>query len=162
MNEHEQTMPASEPVESAEPGATERNTYDYFPLDVRDDIRLLADEHELVLNLATGQITLVDWEQRRFVTEATFTNEECRVLHTLLEAWPHYVPYARVLQAMHPHELPHHAVQQVETARREGTMDALLHPVRTLLLNCQERMNRFGIEIVALYEHGYLLIALDE
>ena len=150
------------PPASGKEASRDADTYDSFPLDVRDDIRLLADDHELVLNLTTGQITLVDWERRRFVAEATFTNEECRVLHTLLEAWPHYVPYARVLQAMHPHDLPHHLVQQVETARREGTMDALLHPVRTLLIACQERMNRFGIKIVALYEHGYLLIVLEQ
>ena len=155
MNEHEHTMPPSEP------SSTDEDLYDYFPLDVRDDIRLLPDEQELVMNPTTGQFTLVDWEQWRFIAEASFTLEECRVMQTLLEGWPQYVPYERVLQVLHPQELPHHIVQQVETAGREGTMETLLLPVRTLLLACQERMNRFGIKIVAVYEHGYLLIVLD-
>ena len=155
MHDDEHTMPPSES------SSTDEDTYDYFPLDVRDDIRLLPDEQELVMNPTTGQFTLVDWEHWYFLAEASFTLEECRVMQILLEAWPHYVPYERVLQVLHPHELPHHLVQQVETARHEGTMDALLLPVRTLLLGCQERMNRFGIKIVAVYEHGYLLIVLE-
>lgn len=159
MHNDDNMMPPFDSSESSPMGATD--TYDYFPLDVRDDIRLLPDEHELVLNHSRGQILLVNWERRRFVAEASFTREEGRVLATLLEAWPHYVPYERVLQVLHPQQLPHHIVQQVETARREGTMDALLLPVRTLLLACQERMNRFGIKIVAVYEHGYLLIPLE-
>ena len=146
---------------SLESRSTNADPYDYFPLDVREDIRLLPDEHELVLNRHTGQWTLIDWERRRFLAEASFTEEEGHVMQTLLESWPHYAPYERVLQILHPQKLPHHVVQQVDTARREGTMDALLLPVRTLLEECQERMNRFGIKIVAVYEHGYLLIVLD-
>lgn len=155
-NDEENIMSAVERV------ATNADSYDYFPLDVRDDIRLLPDEHELVLNRVACQCTLVDWERRHFVAEASFSEEEYRVMQTLLEAWPSYVPYERVLQVLHPQELPHHLVQQVETARRTETMETLLLPVRTLLSGCQERMNRFGIKIVAVYEHGYLLIVLEQ
>ena len=158
MYHDEHTIPPSEP-HGVSP--TETDSYDYFPLDVREDIRLLPDEHELVINRMTGQFMLVNWERRRLLVEAIFTEQVCRVMQTLLEGWPSYVPYERVLQVMHPQELPHHIVQEIETARREEAMDTVLEPVRTLLEACQERMNRFGIKLVAVYEHGYLLIALD-
>ncbi len=134
--------------------------YEYYPLDTATGYALLPDEHELVVNKRSGKVTLVNWERRRFLAESSFTDQELPLVRTLLSDWPSYVPYEKILVLVSD-ELQQAILQRLEEARQMKTLETVLEPVRSILKECQERVNLFGINIAAVYEHGYLLIPLS-
>lgn len=76
--------------------------YEYYPLDTDAGHVLLAEDHEVVVNPQTGWFALVNWERRQFVTDCSFTAQECVVLMALLDAWPSYVPMDKLRRQADP------------------------------------------------------------
>jgi hypothetical protein len=139
--------------------------YQYYPLDASREGTLLADEHEIVLNTVSGQTTLVDWEHRRIKAECRFDEQELPLIRTLLNDWPSYTPYERLLPLLVTEELAEQLIHCIEEAReREDKImfDVALQPLRSVLQRCQDRLALFGIQIAAIYRHGYRLIKLSE
>jgi hypothetical protein len=124
----------------------EHEQYDYYPLDTSAGYVLLADDHELVVTPQTGQITLVNWERRRFVTDCFFTAQEYAILLLLLEAWPTYAPTERLLEALE--------CQVPDGQEQEMPLGFL----RTLLAQCQERLQSLGLHTIPVGEQGFLLV----
>jgi hypothetical protein len=136
--------------------------YDYYSLDMSDYIptdtgvgyTLLAEDHELVVAPQSGQVTLVNWERRRFVTDCFFTAQECAVFLILLEAWPTYAPIESLLDA-----LP----RQADPAQHEPSANTVpLSRLRAILAQCQERLHALGLDVIPVGELGVLLIHFQE
>lgn len=136
--------------------------YEYCPLDTSVGHALLPPEHELVMNKVSGKVTLVDWERRRFVSDSSFTDEELPLILTLLNDWPSYVPYEKML-ILTSDETPEQIAQRVEEAHTTNTLATILTPVRSLLTACNEHMHLFSIDIAAFYEQeeGALALSVD-
>jgi hypothetical protein len=144
------------------PSHAKNEPYDYYSLDMSDYIptdtgvgyTLLAEDHEIVVAPQSGQVTLVNWERRRFVTDCLFTAQECAVFLLLLEAWPTYAPIESLLDA-----LP----RQADPAQHEPSAHAVsLSRLRALLAHCQERLHALGLDVIPVGELGVLLIHFQE
>ena len=135
--------------------------YDYYPLDASDGTALLPEGQELVVQRASGHILLIDWEVRVVKAEATFDERECLLLRMLLEAWPASVPYERFLT-----HLTHYTVadlaRRIEQVRTTDLLFPVIQPAQAVLRACQERLQVFGLSLVAVYQHGYLLMRWQE
>ena len=61
--------------------------YEYYALESGRESphRLLEQEHELVVNLITGCITLVDWKEMHFQAQTSFTSWELALIRQLFE-----------------------------------------------------------------------------
>lgn len=136
--------------------------YDYYSLDMSDYIptdtgvgyTLLAEDHEIVVAPQSGQVTLVNWERRRFVTDCLLSAQECAVFLLLLEAWPTYAPIESLLDS-----LP----RQADPAQHEPSAHAVsLSRLRAILAQCQERLHALGLDVIPVGELGVLLIHFQE
>jgi hypothetical protein len=139
--------------------------YQYYPLDAGREVRLLAYEHEIVLNTVSGQTTLVDWKSYHFKAESRFDEQELPLIRTLLNDWPSYTPYEKLMPLLVTEELAEQLIHCIEEARerKDRTMfDVALQPLRSVLQRCQDRLALFGIQIAAVYPHGYRFIQMKE
>ncbi len=146
--------------------------YSYFPLEMAGAPleSLLPDDSEIVVNHDSGQVVLVRWGYREFSTECSFTDQELPLILALLEAWPGYVPYEKMLGLVG--EKPELIAELLEASRAaegldeergtdilwESAMGRTLTPVRDWLKQCQDRLHQFALEIAAVRHRGYLLI----
>jgi hypothetical protein len=127
---------------------------DYIPIDTGEGYTLLAEDHEIVVAPQSGQVTLVNWERRRFVTDCLLSAQECAVFLLLLEAWPTYAPIESLLDA-----LP----RQADPAQHEPSAHAVpLSRLRAILAHCQERLHALGLDVIPVGELGVLLIHFQE
>jgi hypothetical protein len=134
--------------------------YEYYPLENEYE-RLLPDEHELVLNTASGYLVLIDWDQRRVRAECHVTDLEFLVIKQFLDDWPIVTPYEKLLPLIFSKQLTEQIRQCLQEAHHTSNarMYALaLEPLRTILKGCQKLLEVFHIKISAVYQHGYRLI----
>jgi len=123
---------------------SENEQYEYYPLDTNAGYALLAEDHEIVVNPQTGQVTLVNWERRHFVTDCLFTVQECTVLMALLDAWSSYMPTDQLLRELRKQAGPTHEQQE------PSGQDMPLTRLRTVFARCQERLHHLGLRPIAL------------
>src|SRR5690348_8607071 len=76
-------------------GSSPQERYEYYTLDTgsQPPNRLLAEEHQLVVNLMTGHVTLVDWKEQLFQAQCSFSGLELPLIRQLYEDWPEITPY---------------------------------------------------------------------
>ncbi len=141
----------------------DESNYEYYPLDVAEHT-LHPHEHEIVVNIYTGHAMLIDWEQRQVRADVTFLPHQLPLMLTLLDKWPSYVEYEKLIPLLirNP-QLAEQIMQCIEIARqqepaeRTTMLNVMLAPLRDTLQACHERLRSFGIAIVPVYENGYLL-----
>ncbi len=138
----------------------DKGHYAYYPLKTESGYDLLPTGYEMVVNKVSGRVTLLNWNRRRVVTECSFSDQELPLIIALLNAWPSFAPYEHML-ALTSDEPAYSIAQRVEETRDTDALDTLLSPVRTILKECQERVNMLGIKIAAVLDTGFLLIALS-
>lgn len=121
---------------------SEPKHYQGFTLDIENpDINLLADEHELVVNLETGHYTLINWDIRYIAADGTFGPEELTLILSLLTAWPTYVPVEKLLMASQRIGLEE--INQASESKR----DRMHLKLRCCIAECQQKMHHLGIDI---------------
>ncbi|HLI87673.1 MAG TPA: hypothetical protein VKV37_03215 [Ktedonobacteraceae bacterium] len=134
--------------------------YEYYPLDVRE-IALIPDEHEIVVNPKNGLALLVDWDLREVRADSQFEPEACKVIMKLLNDWPAFVPYEKLLPLI-SHEAPAQIAERIEAARFADTLEQVIAPLVTILDQCKPTLARLGLAIYPMLEHGYLLISCND
>ncbi len=96
-----------------------------------------------------SHLTLVQ-EQPKMLGEQLFSTTKVNLLLPLLEQYPHYCPY-EVLWASF------HARTRLQWAREEGYWDEEMRPLRNMLSRARLKLQEMGLDIVSLFETGYLL-----
>jgi hypothetical protein len=129
----------------------------HFPL-----AGLLPPGHILALHRFLGtlsHLTLVQ-EQPRMLGEQLFSTTEVSLLLPLLEQYPDYCPY-EVLWASFHGSTSEKAIARARTrlqrAREEGDRDEEMRPLRNMLSRARLKLQEMGLDIVSLFETGYLL-----
>jgi hypothetical protein len=124
--------------------------------------RLLPSGHVLALRRFQETLshpTLVQ-EQPRMLGEQLFSTTEVSLLLPLLDQYPHYCPY-EVLWASFHGSTSEKAIARARTrlqrAREEGYWDEEMRPLRNMLSRARLRLQEMGLDIVSLFETGYLL-----
>src|SRR5215831_10782842 len=129
----------------------------HFPL-----AGLLPPGHILALHLFLGtlsHLTLVQ-EQPRMLGEQLLSNTEVSLLLPLLEQYPHYCPYEVLWASFHgstSEKAITRARNRLQQAREEGYWDEEMRPLRTMLSRARLKLQEMGLDIVSLFETGYLL-----
>jgi len=102
-------------------------------------------------------------ERPRLVAQVHLTGNEWRVLMALIDAHPHYAPYARLLALLTPCSLEA-CQQRLRDARAHGNdaMKQVLRPLRKVLAQMQPKLRRLGLMVASVQTLGYLLTAFDE
>jgi hypothetical protein len=123
---------------------------------------LLPHGHTLAFHRFLGtlsHLTLVQ-EQPRMLEEQLFSTTEVSLLLPLLEQYPHYCPY-EVLRASFHGSTSEKAIARARTrlqqAREEGYWDEEMRPLRNMLSRARLKLQEMGLDIVSLFETGYLL-----
>jgi hypothetical protein len=133
----------------------EGKQYQRFSLKISQaDLALLADEHEIILNLESGHYTILNWDVRYLVADGFFSQEELRFISLLLERWPSFVPNDLLLQVV---------IQQDQaqiTQFLDTQHDQALGLLHTLAGSCRHQLRPYGIEIEDIDGYGYKLSCL--
>jgi hypothetical protein len=124
--------------------------------------RLLPAGHILALHRFLGtlsHLTLVQ-EQPRMLGEQLFSNTEVSLLLPLLEQYPHDCPYEVLWARFHgstSEKAIARARKRLQQARDEGYWDEEMRPLRNMLSRARLKLQEMGLDIVSLFETGYLL-----
>ena len=130
--------------------------YKHFSLEVAcAGIKILPDEHEIVLNTESGHYTILNWNMRYFVADGFFTQDELRFMLVLLDRWPSYVPNDTLLQVVAQQEAAY-ITQLLDT---QG--DQVLGALRILAESCRRKMHPYGIDIQKFGIVGYKISPLE-
>ena len=132
----------------------------YFPL-AEATVRVLPEQHSVVINQACGVIILVDWQRQHFLEQIGFTDQELILLMTLMNHWPSYVEYDKLLSLVVENSEVGPRAQAIEDARDgndQGALDAAVAPLSTVLIPCQDRLRRLGLEIGTIERYGYRIV----
>jgi hypothetical protein len=152
--------------------ASER--FKQFSLRVNQDFYLLPERHSLVVDSLLSTILLVDWRNEQVLGNCeVMDDEQFALVLTLLEQWPSYVPYERLLRQLGI-LLQAQDIEDLERLRVSGRADeseeelaqdeqagARLQPIlqtlRDLLHDCKPYLHEFGIDIGAVMDYGPVL-----
>jgi hypothetical protein len=116
---------------------------------------LLPPGHILALHRFLGtlsHLTLVQ-EQPRMLGEQLFSTTEVSLLLLLLEQYPDYCPYEVLWASFHGST----SEKAIARAREEGDWDEEMRPLRNMLSRVRLKLQEMGLDIVSLFETGYLL-----
>lgn len=143
----------------------------------KNDWFVLPERQSLVVDRVTGSLMLIDWQHEQIVAVCEDLNddEQFSVVLTLLEQWPSYVPYAQLLDGLGI-PLTAQDLADLEFVRLSGRMSRrksraqerarerlrpILQTLRDLLHECKSCIRDLGIDIVAVIDHGPLLIQYE-
>jgi len=153
--------------------ATER--FKQFPLQTQDSY-VLPVRHGVIADRLTGSLTLVNWQDERFIAICELDDEQFSVVFTLLEQWPSCVPYEQLLRQLGI-EPTGQDLADLEFVRMSGQMSRsrvqakaqartrlqpTLQKLRDLLSSSRACLNTLGIDIAAVQDHGPILIRYVE
>jgi hypothetical protein len=150
-----------------------------FSLRVAPAFSLLPPRHSLVVDRLLSTMLLIDWQNEQVVGNCeVMDDEQFALVLTLLEQWPSYVPYERLLQQLgivltsqQIEDLEHlrtsrRACGSEEERRQDEQARMRIRPVlqtlRDLLHNCKIYLQDFGLDIGAVADYGPLLIRYVE
>lgn len=157
--------------------ASER--FKQFSLRVSPVFSLLPPRHSLVVDRLLSTMLLIDWQNEQVVGNCEgMDDEQFALVMALLEQWPSYIPYERLLQQLGI-ELTEQQIEDLEQLRTSGRANepeeerrkdeqarARLQPVlrtlRDLLHGCKIYLNDYGIDIAAVADYGPLLVRYSE
>jgi hypothetical protein len=139
--------------------------YEYYRLDT-GTIRLVPKKCEVVLNTTSGLALLLNWAERRVLAETEVNGMALPVLKKLLDDWPSYVEYDKLLSALFAQNetLVTQFLTCIEQARenQDDTLLAVaLQPLRDVLIDCKMDVRLLGIDITAVVGYGYRLVPLE-
>ncbi len=123
---------------------------------------LLPQGHVLALHRFLGTLShlaLVQ-QQPRMLGEQLFSITEVSLLLPLLEQYPHYCPYEVLWASFHGNTSEKaitRARRRLQQAREEGEWDEEMRPLRYMLSRARLKLQEMGLDIVSLFETGYLL-----
>lgn len=152
--------------------ASER--FQQFSLRISQDFYLLPARHSLVVDRLLSTMLLVNWQDEQMINNGeVMDDEQFALVLTLLEQWPSYVPYERLLKQLGI-LLSEEDIKDLERVRGSGRKDeseeervqdeqarARLQPalqtLRDVLYGCKISLHDFGIDIMAVLDCGLLL-----
>jgi hypothetical protein len=120
----------------------------------RYELPTVLNGDALILNTEKGILTQLAGEEIK--EQQLLTDTEMYLIAELLGIYPDYCPYEVLLSAQ-SNETLDKCHDRVQWALEEGTIDAVMRPVRNLLSRCRMKLHPFGLEITSLHETGYLL-----
>jgi hypothetical protein len=132
--------------------------YDYFSLR-SSEVSVLPDGCGLVIHPSDGRVTLVDWSHGIFLAECAFTTKELPLILALLDAWPSYCPYARLLSFLCGE--PEESIAKRLKPLLAEALQLAIAPAREELKGYRQRLALLGLCIRSVYETGYLLCPLE-
>lgn len=117
-----------------------------------------VDEQLQVLSLVTLSAT----GKPRLSVQRQFTHNEWRILMSLLEAYPIYVPYAHLLAQVTPFS-QEECQARLKVARQQGNDEVKreLRPVRDALVLMHSRLADLSLTVASVQRLGYLLAVLE-
>lgn len=127
---------------------------------------LLPEQHILAFNPQLGSLCLLalsceDTPQPRLLAEQLFTESEVCLLLPLLEAYPlicpHEVLYAHFTSKIVKAAIIERCRQQLYQARRRGSWDFEIRPIRNVLSRLRKKLQAFEVNVRAVLETGYML-----
>ncbi len=126
---------------------------------------LLPDGHVLVLSNRLGLLShlapagVTKWPH--LLAQEQFSASEVRVLVPLLEDYPDYCPYEKMLASFTTGQVTEEAVTRarlrLQEAQFAGVWDYEMRPVRNILSHVRFKLRHFRIEVRSILETGYLL-----
>jgi hypothetical protein len=118
---------------------------------------LLPPGRTLALNLMTRTLCLL-CEGPRLLSEQQFSSTELRLLHPLIQAFPHYCPYEVLLANISfdnvNERLINSSRQRLREAQLRGMWQQELRPVRRALTSIRTKLQAFNLEISNVRERG--------
>ncbi len=97
------------------------------------------------------------------LAEEQFTNSEVAILIPLLKSFPHHCPYEVLLANFHTGSMNENIVTRWRTrlqdAQETGAWDQEMRPVRNMLSRTRLKLHTFGIDILSIFETGYILMS---
>jgi hypothetical protein len=146
-----------------------------FTLRVTDNLSVLPERCSLVVDRLAGTLTLVNWQDEQFLGVCDeLTDEQFSLVLTLLEQWPSYVPYEKLLRligleltAQHLEELERVRVsgkavesedEQAQNEQARQHLKPVLQTLREEIASCLHALRNLGIDICAVQDHGPLLM----
>jgi len=148
--------------------------FQQFSLRISQDFSLLRARHSLVVDRLLGTILLVNWQDEQVLNNCEVRDDEqFALILTLLEQWPSYVPYERLLRHLGI-RLSAQDIEDLERVRVSGRTDEseeermqdeqartriqpALQTLRNLLHDCTILLHGFGIDIKTVLDYGPLL-----
>lgn len=120
------------------------------------EVALLPSEHEFILDPETGHYIIINWASRYVVADGVFNVQELLLALTLLDGWPSYVPYQKLVHAVSSQ----HRGESAEMApiADSTSLKQLSHIVET----CQSQFHHIGIHIEETHQLGYKLSVYTE
>lgn len=142
-------------------------------------LSLLPERQSLMVDRLTGTLTLVDWQQEQFLDSCDdLSDEQFSLLLTLLEQWPSYVPYEKLLgqlgiqltvqdiDDLERIRVSERADESEEEQRQDEQARARLQPalrtLRDLLRDCKPCLWDLCLDVVAVMDCGPLLMRYQE
>jgi hypothetical protein len=124
---------------------------------------LLLAHQKLALNLETRVLSLLS-EGPQIVVQKQFSVNEMNMLLPILEYFPHYCPYEVLLSRVISHTVTASTIDNcrrlLEEARRNGTAQQELRPVRRALSSLRNKLLEFHLGISNIRERGCSLTGL--
>src|SRR5215467_6011016 len=129
---------------------------------------LLSASHSLVANMTLGTLVYLvcSADGPQMLAEEQFTSSEMRVLLPLLQSYPHYCPHEMLLANFSTGNGSEVTVarcrQQLQDAQDAGTWDQEMRPVRNVLSRTRLKLRLLGLDILSIFETGYILLPVSE
>jgi hypothetical protein len=129
---------------------------------------LLPAGHSLVSNMILGTLVYLvcSADGPQMLAEEQFTSSEMRVLLPLLQSYPHYCPHEMLLANFSTGSVSEVTVarcrQHLQDAQDAGTWDQEMRPVRNVLSRARLKLRPLGLDILSIFETGYILLPVSE
>jgi len=126
---------------------------------------LIPADQTLALNQSLGTVLLLTRSEQRpmLVAEQQFTPSEVCLLRPLLESFPHYCPYERLLASFTCTTVTEDVIERcrvrLQQVEETPEWDVTMRPIRNVLSRVRLKVRGpIGIDIRSLFQLGYVLI----
>jgi hypothetical protein len=128
--------------------------------------RFFADGYCLVIHPQLGLITLLGRSAQpvpRMYAQDQFTKKELHLFWPLIDAFPGLCSHEQLYASFHTFptsptsEEVKRARLRLQEALQRGLLDHEMRQVRNVLSRIRFKLREFGIELLSIPEHGYLL-----
>jgi hypothetical protein len=132
----------------------------HYPLD-----GLLPPGHSLAFHRGLGTLAHLTIQEDRAVVldEQQFTEAEITLLVPLLDHSPHHCPYevlwTRFAWNTTEQEAVSRARPHLQAALEQGGWDEEMRPVRSAISRTRLKLNRMGLDVLNVFQLGYVLVA---
>jgi hypothetical protein len=118
---------------------------------------MLPEGDKIILDRELRILTQVRVPDGIIIEQQRFTDNEYYLLIEILSSFPYYCPLEKMLSAHYGRSLER-CRQDFIRARQDGSIDALMRPVRNVLSKVRLKIHPFALEISSILDTGYILM----